>query len=224
VRVTTTTKSFEKQMNNIVNYSMGFIDGVQKGKTEFLKALGQATITSMGQYIDAQARSNPAALHHIYEWNKTGSPSARLFDLDYTISNLGLSVRGTFTQSETLKKGSTVPFYDKAKIMENGVPVTIRPKKRVLAFTIDNEEIFTSNDVTVSDPGGTQVQGSFSKTIDNFMLFYFKQSFLRASGIYNYIQNPTVFKKDINQGSRLGKNKGIQTGFRWIANLKIGVE
>jgi hypothetical protein len=224
VRVTTTTKSFEKQMNNIVNYSMGFVDGVQKGKTEFLKALGQATITSMGQYVDAQARSNPAALHHIYEWNKTGSPTARLFDLDYTISNLGLSVRGTFTQSETLKKGSTVPFYNKAKIMENGVPVTIRPKKRVLAFTIDNEEIFTSNDVTVTDPGGTEVQGSFSKTIDEFMLFYFKQSFLRASGIYNYIQNPTVFKKDIKQGSRLGKNKGIQTGFRWIANLKIGVE
>jgi hypothetical protein len=224
VRVTTTTKSFEKQMNNIVNYSMGFIDGVQKGKTDFLKALGQATITSMGQYVDAQARSNPAALHHIYEWNKTGSPTARLFDLDYTISNLGLSIRGTFTQSETLKKGSTVPFYDKAKIMENGVPVTIRPKKRVLAFTIDNEEIFTSNDVTVTNPGGTEVQGSFSKTIDEFMLFYFKQSFLRASGIYNYIQNPTVFKKDIKQGSRLGKNKGIQTGFRWIANLKIGVE
>ena len=211
-------------MNNIVNYSMGFIDGAQKGKTEFLKALGQATITSMGQYVDAQARSNPAALHHIYEWNKTGSPTARLFDLDYTISNLGLSVRGTFTQSETLKKGSTVPFYNKAKIMENGVPVTIRPKKRVLAFTIDNEEIFTSNDVTVTNPGGTEVQGSFSKTIDEFMLFYFKQSFLRASGIYNYIQNPTVFKKDIKQGSRLGKNKGIQTGFRWIANLKIGVE
>jgi hypothetical protein len=224
VRVTTTTKSFEKQMNNIVNYSMGFVDGVQKGKTEFLKALGQATITSMGQYVDAQARSNPAALHHIYEWNKTGSPTARLFDLDYTISNLGLSVRGTFTQSETLKKGSTVPFYNKAKIMENGVPVTIRPKKRVLAFTIDNEEIFTSNDVTVTNPGGTEVQGSFSKTIDEFMLFYFKQSFLRSSGIYNYIQNPTVFKKDIKQGSRLGKNKGIQTGFRWIANLKIGVE
>jgi len=224
MRVTTTTKSFEKQMNNIINYSMGFIDGVQKGKTEFLKALGQATITSMGQYVDAQARSNPAALHHIYEWNKTGSPTARLFDLDYTISNLGLSIRGTFTQSETLKKGSTVPFYNKAKIMENGVPVTIRPKKRVLAFTIDNEEIFTSNDVTVTNPGGTEVQGSFSKTIDEFMLFYFKQSFLRASGIYNYIQNPTVFKKDIKQGSRLGKNKGIQTGFRWIANLKIGVE
>ena len=211
-------------MNNIVQYSMGFLDGVEKGKTEFLRLLGQAAITSLGQYVDAQARSNPAALHHIYEWNKTGSPSARLFDLDYTVSNLGLSLRGTFTQSKTIKEGSSVPFYDKAKIMENGIPVTIRPKKRVLAFTIDNEEIFTSNDVTVDNPGGTEVQGSFEKTIDEFMLYYFKQSFLRASGIYDYIQKPTVFKRDIKQGAKLGRNKGIQTGFRWIANVKIGVE
>jgi len=224
MRVVTNTKSFQKEMNNIVQYSMGFLDGVEKGKTEFLRLLGQAAITSLGQYVDAQARSNPAALHHIYEWNKTGSPSARLFDLDYTVSNLGLSLRGTFTQSKTIKEGSSVPFYDKAKIMENGIPVTIRPKKRVLAFTIDNEEIFTSNDVTVDNPGGTEVQGSFEKTIDEFMLYYFKQSFLRASGIYDYIQKHTVFKRDIKQGAKLGRNKGIQTGFRWIANVKIGVE
>jgi len=224
MRVVTNTKSFQKEMNNIVQYSMGFLDGIEKGKTEFLRLLGQAAITSLGQYVDAQARSNPAALHHIYEWNKTGSPGARLFDLDYTVSNLGLSLRGTFTQSKTIKEGSSVPFYDKAKIMENGIPVTIRPKKRVLAFTIDNEEIFTSNDVTVDNPGGIEVQGSFEKTIDEFMLYYFKQSFLRASGIYDYIQKPTVFKRDIKQGAKLGRNKGIQTGFRWIANVKIGVE
>lgn len=211
-------------MNNIVQYSMGFLDGVQKGKTEFFRLLGQATITSLAQYIDAQARSNPAALHHIYEWNKTGSPNARLFDLDYTVSNLGLSLRGNLTQSKTLKEGSNVPFYDKAKIMENGIPVTIRPKKKVLAFTVDNEEVFTSNDVYVDTPGGTEVQGSFSKTVDEFILYYFKQSFLRASGIYNYIQKPTVFKRDLKQGAKLGRNKGIQTGFRWIANVKIGVE
>ena len=222
--VRTTTKSFEKQMNNIIQYSNGFLDGIQKGKTEFLRVLGQATITSMAQYVDAQARSNPQALHHVYEWSKTGSPSARLFDLDYTISNLGLSLRGTFKQSKTLKDGSSVPFYDKAKIMENGIPVVIKPKKNVLAFEVDGQEIFTPNDVTVTNPGGDQVEGSFEKTIDQFMMFYFKQSFLRASGIYNYIQKPTVFKRELKQGSRLGKNKGIQTGFRWIANVKIGVE
>ena len=224
MRVTTTTKNFEKQMKNIIDYSAGFLDGAQKGKTEFLKLLGQATITSMAQYVDAQARSNPYALHHIYEWNKTGSPNARLFDLNYTVSNLGLSISGTFKQSKTLKEGSTVPFYNKARIMEQGIPVTIVPKKRVLAFTIDNEEVFTSNDVTVTSPGGTEVQGSFENVIDEFMLSYFKQSLLRASGVYDYIKRPTIFKKDMAQGARIGRSQGISTGFKWIANAKIGVE
>jgi hypothetical protein len=218
------TKQFKKDMSNIVEYSFGYVDGVHAGKTVFFHNLGLSVSEMLEKYIDSNARVNPEALNHIYEWSQVGSPNARLYDLKYTVSNQGLSFITNFKQSKSIKEGSRVPFYDKAKIMENGVPVTIRPKKRVLAFTIDNEEIFTSNDVTVTNPGGTEVQGSFSKTIDEFMLFYFKQSFLRASGIYNYIQNPTVFKKDIKQGSRLGKNKGIQTGFRWIANLKIGVE
>jgi hypothetical protein len=224
MRVTTTTKNFEKQLKNIIDYSTGFLDGAQKGKTEFLKLLGQATITSIAQYVDAQARSNPYALHHIYEWNKTGSPNARLFDLNYTVSNLGLSISGTFKQSKTLQQGSSVPFYDKARIMEKGIPVTIVPKKRVLAFTIDNEEIFTSKDVTVTDPGGTEVEGGFENAIDEFMLYYFKQSLLRASGVYDYIKKPTVFKKDIARGARIGKSQGFSTGFKWIANAKIGVE
>ena len=224
MRVVTDLRSFTKEMNNIVQYSSGFLDGVQKGKTEFLRLVGQATITSMAQYVDAQARSNPKALHHIYEWNKTGSPSARLFDLDSTISNLGLYIRGTFKHSKSLKEGSTVPFYDKAKIMENGVPGVIKPKKNVLAFEVDGQEVFTANDVRVDNPGGDEVQGSFEKAIDEFMLRYFKQSFLRASGIYNYIKRPTAFKRDIRKGAKLGKNQGIKTGYRWIANIKIGVE
>jgi hypothetical protein len=222
--VRTNTASFEKQLKNIIQYSSGFLDGVQKGKTEFLKALGQATITSLGQYIDAQARSNPSALHHIYEWNRTGSPGARLFDLQYTVSNLGLSVGGTFKQSTSIKDESNVPFYDKAKIMEKGIPVTITPKKRVLAFNVGGETVFTPNSVTVNNPGGNEVQGSFENAVDEFIRFYFKQSFLRASGIYDYISKPVLYKKDLKAGARLGKSKGFQTGFRWIANVKIGVE
>jgi hypothetical protein len=222
--LTTNTKSFEKQLDNIIKYSSGFLDGVQKGKTSFLKSLGQATITSMAQYVDAQARSNPSALHHIYEWNRVGSPSARLFDLQYTISNLGLSIGGTFSQSRTVKDDSNVPFYDKAKIMENGIPVTITPKKRVLAFEVGGRTVFTPNSVTVNNPGGNEVQGSFENTVDEFIRFYFKQSFLRASGIYDYIKKPVLYKKEFKSGSRLGRSKGLQTGFRWIANVKIGVE
>jgi hypothetical protein len=224
MRVRTNTASFEKQLENIIQYSSGFLDGVQKGKTEFLKAVGQATITSLSQYVDAQARSNPEALHHIYEWQMVGSPNGRLFDLNYTVSNLGLSIGGTFKQSRTIKDESNVPFYDKAKIMEKGIPVTITPKKRVLAFTVGGESVFTPNSVTVTNPGGNEVQGSFERTVDEFIKFYFKQSFLRASGIYEYISKPVLYKKELKAGARLGKTKGFQTGFKWIANVKIGVE
>ena len=35
MRVITNSKQFELQMNNIVKYSMGFLDGVERGKTVF---------------------------------------------------------------------------------------------------------------------------------------------------------------------------------------------
>ena len=223
--IRTNTQSFNKQMNNIVQYAVGFLDGVNKGKKIFLQNLGAGTIEALSAYVDVSARGNPSALHHVYEWYQTGSPSARLFDINYTVSNLGLSINSTFSQSRTVKEDSNVPFYNKAKIMENGIPVTISPKKAsVLAFTQGGETIFTRKSLTVRNPGGDFVKGSFEKTMDEFILRYFKQSFLRASGIYDYIKKPTVFKKNIKSGSKGGKSKGIETGFKWIANAKIGVE
>ena len=225
MRVSVNTMSFEKQMNNIIKYSSGFLEGAQKGKTLFLQNLGSETINFMKNYVDVSARSNPEALHHVYEWYQTGSPNARLFDLTYTISNLGLSISGTFKQSNSIKTNSRVPFYNKAMIMEKGIPVKIVPKKSsVLAFEQDGETVFTKQPVSVSNPGGDNVQGSFEKTIDQFILLYFKQSFLRASGLYEYINKPTVYKRNIAQGARLGKAAGFSTGFKWIANAKIGVE
>ena len=108
--------------------------------------------------------------------------------------------------------------------MEKGIPVTITPKKRVLAFNVGGETVFTPNSVTVNNPGGNEVQGSFENTVDEFIRFYFKQSFLRASGIYDYISKPVLYKKELKAGARLGKSQGFQTGFKWIANVKIGVE
>ena len=223
--VRTNTKSFDKEMNNIIDYAIGFLDGAQKGKNIFLKNLGAATIESMARYVDVSARGNPAALQHVYEWYQTGSPSARLFDINYTVSNLGLSINSSFKQSRTVKKDSNVPFYNKAKIMEEGIPVTIKPTRSpVLVFNEGGQTVFTKNPVVISNPGGSQARGSFGKTMDEFISRYFKQSFLRASGIYDYIKKPTVFKKNIKSGSRLGRSKGVDTGFKWIINAKVGVE
>jgi len=223
--VTMDTKIFSKQMKNIIDYSVGFLDGVHKGKKVFLDKLGVGVISALAQYIDVQARSNPKALHHIYEWNQTGSPNARLFDLKYTVSNLGLSINSSFRQSRTVSENMTVPFYNKAKIMEDGVPVTIAPTKaRVLKFNGPSGEVFTSKPITIDNPGGDMVYGSFEKTVDEFILKYFKQSFLKASGIYGYIKKPKLYKKNIKSGSRMGRSKGVDTGFKWIANATIGVE
>jgi hypothetical protein len=217
------TSQFKKEMNNIVDYSIGFLQGVEKGKTIFLKTLGMETVEVMKEFIDSNARVNPDMLHHIYEWNQTGSPSARLYNISYTTSNLGLSFRSSFSQSTSIKNGSRTPFYDKARIMEYGIPVTIRPKvAQVLAFDDNGDTVFTKGPITIENPGGSQVEGGFEKTFDLFFNRYFSQAFLRTSGIAKYLENPQVYKKDLPAGKTLGRSKGIATGYRWIANAGMG--
>jgi hypothetical protein len=214
--------AFKKDMKNIMNYSIGFLEGVQAGKTKFLNNLGLMTKEVLEQYIDTNARVNPEALHHIYEWYKVGSPDARLYDINYTISNLGLSFVSTMKQSTSIKDGSSVPFYNKAKIMEEGAPVTIRPKKAsVLVFEDGGETVFTKGEVTVQSPGGTATTGSFQKVVDTFFTRYFTQAFLKSSGVYQYLNNPDVYKKNLQSGKSSGRSKGLQVGYRWIANAGI---
>jgi len=224
MRVSLTTNDFEKQILNIANYSIGFLDGVNKGKKIFLDNMGKGVIYTLGRYIDVEAKANSSALHHVYEWYQTGSPSARLFDIDYTVSNLGLSINSTFRQSRTVAEDGTVPFYNKASIMENGIPVLIKPKRTALRFRAGGEEVFTRRPVNVRNPGGEEVQGSFERTFDEFMRNYFTQGFLRASGLIDYISNPRIYKKNFAAGAKGGKSVGVSTGFKWITNAKVEVE
>lgn len=219
------SSQFKKDMSNIVDYSVGFLDGIHKGKRVFLKTLGMQTVELMKEFIDSNARVNPQMLHHIYEWNLTGSPEARLYDISYTTSNLGLSFRSSFSQSISIKNGSRTPFYDKARIMEQGIPVVIRPKTaQVLSFDDNGEQVFTRGPVQVLNPGGTEVQGGFEKVFDMFFTRYFTQAFLRTSGISRYLENPIAYKKNMSAGKRMGRSKGISTGYRWIANAGVSIQ
>lgn len=210
---------FMREMDNILKFSTGFLDGIQLGKKEFLNNLGQEAIEVLKEYIDVNARLTPGALHHIYEWNQIGSPAARLFDINYTVSGLGLSISSTFSQSRSVKQGSNVPFYNKANIMENGIPVTISPKKKgTLVFEDNGQTVFTKSPVTVKDPGGKDVQGAYERVFDSFFNNYFTQSFIKASGIMDYIANADVYKKNLSKGKSLGRSYGISVGYKWIAN------
>jgi len=205
-------------LNNIVQYSFGFLDGIHKGKRLFLNNIGIMTKELLEQFIDSNARSNPQMLGHVYEWYRVGSPSARLFDLNYTVSGLGLSFYSNFKQSQTIKQGSTVPFYNKAEIIEKGIPVTIRPvRAQVLSFEDNGEQVFTKGPVEVLNPGGTAAQNGFEKTLNLFFNKYFTQAFLRSSGIREYFNNPVVYKKNLQKGKKVGKSAGVSTGYSWIA-------
>jgi hypothetical protein len=177
----------------------------------------------MKQFVDSNARVNPEMLHHIYEWNRTGSPAARLYDISFTTSNIGLSFKSSFRQSESIQDGSKTPFYDKARIIESGVSVLIKPRNSdVLAFEEDGEMVFTKNPIKVTNPGGVEAQGGFEKTMDLFFNKYFSQSFLRTSGVAQYLENPVVYKKNLRAGKTRGRSKGLSVGYTWVANAGVG--
>jgi hypothetical protein len=219
------TNLFEKQMINLIEYSHGFLEGAKEGRHFFLDNLGRGTIDALYKYIDTNARMNPKALQHVYEWYQTGSYSARLFNLSYIVNGKGLSINSTFSQSKSLQEGSNVPFYDKAKIMENGTPVIIKPKAGgVLVFNDDGEEVFVKKPIVNTNPGGVEAKGSFEKTFDEFMRLYFTQAFLSATGLYDYISNPRIYKANVGAGVKGGRSVGKATGVKWMMNAKVAVE
>jgi hypothetical protein len=218
-------KAFEKKLINIAEYSIGFLDGIQGGKTIFLENLGRGIIEALKLYIDAEARTNPKSLHHVYEWYETGSPNARLFDIHQSVNRGGISFMSSFSQSQTLSNSSNEPFYDKARVMEEGKSITVVPKNGVaLSFDVDGEQIFTKSPVVIDSPGGTAVEGSFKNIIDEFFSLYFSQAFLRASGLYEYLQKPSAYKHNLPAGAIKGKVSGYEVGFRWITGARIGVK
>lgn len=205
---------FFSDIMNIAQYAQGYIEGAEKGKPKFLAQLGALTVEMAKEFIDTNARLDPQRLHHVYEWYRTGSPEARLYDINYTPTNNSVVFTYDFKQSESVSRGSTVPFYDKARIMESGISVTIKPKAAsVLAFDVEGETIFRPGPIIVDKPGGA-VAGQFEKVLDTFFNQYFKQSFLQVSGIGYNLESPAEFHKNLKKRSK--RADGIKAGYNWI--------
>lgn len=210
-------KQFQKDLKNAIEYSIGFLEGAEKGKDKFITNFANTTIKAMKDFIDSMARIDPQMYHHIYEWYRTGSPDARLYNIRKTITSSGFDLTYSFSQSQTIQHGSKEPFRNKAAIMEKGVAVTIKPKRaKALAFMIDNHEVFSKGPVVINDPGGPLVQGAFQNVINVFFNNYFKQSFLKSSGLLEHLQSPVLFKQNFGNAKTGGKTLGQKIGYTWI--------
>jgi hypothetical protein len=213
---------FQKDMKNIMEYSQGFLDGTKAGRVVFFKELGLEVKNILEEFIDSNASVSPQTLHHMYEWNQLGQASGRLFNITAVSNSYGITFTSSFNQSQTIKNGSRVPFYDKARIMELGIPVVIKAKEsKVLVFEDNGDTVFTAGPINISDPGGAAAQGGFEKTFNMFFSKYLSQAFLRSTGITAYLEKPIVYKANLTQGKKVGRSAGYKTGYRWIASAGV---
>lgn len=210
-------------LKNASKYSFGFLDGVEMEQIIFMNRLAEFVVDALGKYIDAQARGNPDALHHVYEWGATGSEGGRLFSLNAKASKTVIHIGGSFLPSSSVSDTATEPFVNKANIMENGIAITITPNNsNVLVFESGGQTVFTANSVYVANPGGDAVAGSFGRTVDMFFSTFFTNALLAP--FLADLATADEFPRFFPQGTRGGYPVGIKAGKAYLNSSRLRVE
>ena len=208
---------FLKDLKNVVNYSEGFLNGAQKGSNIFLEKIANQIQAIAEEYVDTMARVDPASLHHVYEWYQVGNANARLFEITSIVKSGKINFTANFLNSVSIANGAKMPFYDKASVMESGMPVTIAPKNsQVLVFNSNGMPVFTKKEVVVEKPGG-DVQGKFEDTFKEFFNTYLYDNLFDITGSRNSLSKPKEFSDKFKSGKINGRAAGISAGYEWIS-------
>ena len=203
-RVNINSKRAMKTLNNVVRYSEGFLKESKARESFVASKLAGASINGFYQYLDSLARTNPSMLHHVYEWGQVGDPGARLVELKKIISAGGkAAIDADLLTSSSVPEGGSEPFYEKAQIMEEGIPVVINEvNAQAMFFQVDGEEFFRVGPIVVENPGGEATRGSFIRAFEEFYNVYFDQMYLRAIRFYDHFSNANAYAKNFNSGVR----------------------
>ena len=171
-------------MNNIMS-NPGF-------KNKFNTMLFNQIEKDFGNYIDAKARISKRSLHHVYEWERSGQPEARLFKLN-KIDTQGISfiVNYEFLPSKSFAKSDSNRrhvFVNKASVMEAGMPLKIAPRySERLVFEANGYTVYMPKgaSVTVKRPGGAGVKNSFQMAYTHFFKGNLVNESIKRSGFQN---------------------------------------
>ena len=215
-------KKLNKMLNNLVQYSDGFITETKAQQGYVNRKVANTSVNAFYQYLDGVARMHPGMLHHIYEWGQVGNPTARLVDLGITSSGRGSIITAEFLESQAVKEGSNEPFYDKAQVMEEGIPVVIKEKEaKALFFEIDGLEYFRMGPITVLNPGGAETRGSFVEVFKEFYNNYLTQVYLKAIKFYKHFESPKEYERNFKTALKGTNAAGIgkMTALSWISKL-----
>jgi hypothetical protein len=136
-------------------------------------------------YVDNLARMNQSKFHHLYEPGKSGSKDSRLFEASVS-GKTRPTLTYNFTQS-VIPGESGYVFENRAFVMENGIPLNISAKNsEYLRFEYEGE-FYSKKQVYVANPGGAEVENSFSETFNAFMTSMADDA-LRELGFFQKIE------------------------------------
>jgi hypothetical protein len=216
------TKSVNKMLNNLIQYTDGFITETKAQQGYINRKVANTSVNAFYQYLDGVARMHPGMLHHVYEWGEVGNPTARLVDLNIISSGRGSTISAEFLQSQTVKDGSSEPFYDKAEVMEEGIPVVIKEKEaQALFFEIDGLEYFRMGPITILNPGGAETRGGFVSVFQEFYNNYLTQVYLKSIKFYKHFESPKEYERNFKKALKGTGASGVgkMTALSWISKL-----
>lgn len=207
-------KDFNKQMNAAIQYSDGFLKGVDQYETYFNAQLAEIIKQAFYKFVDSTARLEPDRLHHVYEWGQTGVDSARLFRIEAFSGRQSIRFVTEFMQSTSTSPSANEPFVDKASVMEAGTTINIAPRSGgVLAFEGDDGDmVFTSSEVTIDDPGGPEVKGAFAAVAREFFSGYLNKGMMKE--LIKEMETPKEFSQGWNRG--MSKGTGMRNAQRYL--------
>ena len=212
------TKELNLMLTNLVRYSDGFIKETKAKESYVALKLGQTSINAFYEYLDALARTNPGMLHHVYEWGQVGNPAARIYELKKVLGGNKIDIQADFLQSSSSPDDNSEPFYDKANIMEEGIPITVQgTEANAMFFEINGQEYFRVGPITIENPGGQAVRGAFVSSFEEFYNVYFDDIYLKAIRFYDHFSNPIEYEKNFVAGVKGGGSSlGRKTALSWI--------
>lgn len=206
-----------------------------RAMTEVAKAVFTITARKFIRDISLEASLNPSKYHHLYEWNKIGSPTSKLFIMKRTSVQYGnLVITFEPTKSNTFvpinpkllvggPTGKTVSsryiFRDKAKVMEDGSPVEISSNK-IMVFYSDNP--FRDNvedglvfvpagqSITVRNPGGSETKGALKTFATEWYMFKSGMT-IQSSRLIGQIGNAVAAAINIQNSSTSTVLRAIQS-------------
>lgn len=198
-----------EQIMGALYYELNVAEEVLTGNAmqQWLKGAAKRTEKDFGLWLDERAKSNPAELQHVYDFYGPdgkagiGMPSFRLFKLKTIPTDNSFKMTYQFLPSRypaPIHPRLLVPgpsgkvvtrssiFRQKAKVIESGLPVIIRPKgDNWLAVPIRGNRFrgrqnrrdmvdgyglaFSRGPIIVNEPGGPLSTGGFGR---NFRVYF----------------------------------------------------